>query len=60
MWLICPECNISGGCDCHVTKRQPPVRDHKKEHEAWEQEVLRDALFEIEEEKRIKQLMECI
>lgn len=35
--MLCPECNIAGGCYCHITKKVRHVpRDHKKEAEEWQ------------------------
>jgi len=53
MW--CPECNISGGCDCHITKKVRYVpRDHKKELEQYESEIDSEVQAEIDNVKHLK------
>lgn len=51
--MLCPECNISGGCYCHVTKviRHIP-RDHKKELEKHLADLNIEIAYELRKEER--------
>jgi len=50
MW--CPECNISGGCDCSPPPKVKYIpEDPEKELEKWNESIKNDIAYEIEEEK---------
>ena len=45
--MICPECNISGGCYCHTVIKYQPI-DHEKELERWLAELDTEITYELQ------------
>lgn len=50
--MLCPECNISGGCYCH---EPPKVKylpiDHEKELERYLSDLDAEIVYELEKRK---------
>ena len=51
--MLCPECNISSGCDCHYTKHIRHIpRDHEKELEKHLSDLESEIAYELRKEER--------